>query len=79
MAIWVAAAATVLALPPAPAFPQQRAVDTGIAVWYFKRRYDAVRPFSAIRYPSAAGPSPGGAAPGGVPSPTCPASSGAAT
>jgi len=50
VAIWVAAAATVLALPPAPAFPQQRAVDTGIAVWYFKRRYDAVRPFSAMRY-----------------------------
>ena len=26
------------------------AFDTGIAVWHFKRRYDAVRPFSAIRH-----------------------------
>ena len=26
------------------------AFDTGIAAWYFKRRYDAVRPFSAIHY-----------------------------
>lgn len=26
------------------------AFDTGIAVWHFKLRYDAVRPFSAIRY-----------------------------
>lgn len=26
------------------------AFDTGIAAWYFKRRYDSVRPFSAIHY-----------------------------
>jgi hypothetical protein len=56
--------------------------DAGIATWHYKLklRYDAVRPFTAIRYLyGATGTSSPGAAPVRAPSPTSRATSGAAT